>query len=262
MQNIDLKIEIGRLLREYYNHFKYSVLDKKVNQLDDKCRHAIEKCFKIVLLYRLFDRLAHRNVQQQVWGYLISEYDVNQADTVGYSILLQETGGYEDEASDPGILSKHEAADILHHIDLFLKKTIMKRIHDEFDRRMRVSMFVFTDNSIPFMEKSNVQCNCGADKMKGEKIKCSKCGFLQHLSCIGLSSDTIQAADYTCPKCWVHEPQVESAATLIVVPSTLLRQWENEVRSSRLEYESTDFFLIFISPSYLRRLKSTQLMPI
>ena len=78
----------------------------------------------------------------------------------------------------------------------------------------------------------------------------SKCNQLQHMVCVGYGDDS-HPVDYKCPICWMNEPLVESAATLIVVPSNLAAQWQNEVRKFSRQTDECLFLPIVYFSSFL-----------
>nr|XP_015905022.3 E3 ubiquitin-protein ligase SHPRH [Parasteatoda tepidariorum] len=76
------------------------------------------------------------------------------------------------------------------------------------------------------------ECICGSNYSEDidETIQCSKCGLLQHPGCI-LNNPLTAWDDYVCPYCLVNDPNkiLKSRATLIVSPSVILHQWEEEI---------------------------------
>ncbi|XP_055839447.1 E3 ubiquitin-protein ligase SHPRH [Episyrphus balteatus] len=87
----------------------------------------------------------------------------------------------------------------------------------------------------PRLEKSKdkkLLCVCLSTQMKGI-IACSKCCLYQHQKCVRSYIDfplSDQDDEYICPKCWEQEGTiVQTAATVIVSPSTIKLQWLSEI---------------------------------
>ncbi|XP_060526176.1 E3 ubiquitin-protein ligase SHPRH isoform X2 [Cylas formicarius] len=77
-------------------------------------------------------------------------------------------------------------------------------------------------------EEPKVQCICGSS-LDLSIVKCHECGKRQHRQCLGYS---VHNSDpYMCPQCWLHQPLLESGATLIVTPRTLQKQWCTEIET-------------------------------
>ncbi len=185
--------------------------------------------FKIILLNRFFNSIKQDYVKQQTWGYLVSEFDVNEEDSIGYSILQNEMQKKKESDSFSGRLSETESMEIILCVNEFLDEKQMRKFEKMFNLKLRYSLNISANEFIPLLEHDDVKCKCGSDKAKGRKIKCTECNTLQHLICVGLDPTTEVPSDYKCPVCWMNEPPFPSSTTLIVVPPTLGKQWEEEV---------------------------------
>ncbi|XP_037037910.1 E3 ubiquitin-protein ligase SHPRH-like [Bradysia coprophila] len=78
----------------------------------------------------------------------------------------------------------------------------------------------------------SVECTCGTlDPKKGNSVMCSDCGNSQHRRCLGFdeTSDVQPGNKYLCPHCIAKSPPKPSKSTLIIVPNSLLMQWEEEI---------------------------------
>lgn len=216
---------------DYFSQFKNKVLNKKTNLLSEKSRDEVEILFKIILLNRFFSHVTDNYIKNQVWGYLISEFEVDRNDSIGYSVLLEDS----KEKGEPGStspkndkLNNNDSTEMLSSVNEFFSNSLLKRFEKEFRSRLVYSLAVASSLSIPLLERDDVRCRCGSNKVFGDKIACTKCGLSQHLKCVGLTDDD-DLNDYKCPVCWMKEPPIESAATLIMVPPSLAVQWQKEV---------------------------------
>lgn len=230
-QNILLKNEIRNLLEGYFIKFKQKVLNKRVDRSNTKCNTTIEDCFKIVLLNRLYNYVSHKYTKEQVWAYLISEFSVDQQDSIGYTILQKEIEKQNTNNNITNQFDNNEAVNIILSVDKCLITKWIKKFDKDVTMRLSICLQVPFDQGIPLLENENVQCKCGSHKANGSKIQCLKCGKLQHMICVGLdySANKRNINPYYCPNCWMNEPPIQSSATLIVIPSTLAKQWEDEV---------------------------------
>lgn len=227
-QNPTLKTEIGKLLEEYFEKFNRDLL-KKHEALNENCKAVIPTCFKVLLLYRYYNNVTKMYPKHQTWGYLVSEFNITDSDSIGYSILLKETQKDGEKLPPNMNLSEEIASKIVTLVNNFMNEKRTKAFQKDLYRGMRFCLNVSAGEFIPLLEGDDVKCSCGSDRAKGKKIKCSKCNFSQHLKCVGLDQFPEDTDTYCCPNCWVNEPQVESAGTLIVVPSILMYQWADEV---------------------------------
>lgn len=87
--------------------------------------------------------------------------------------------------------------------------------------------------SIPLVEphtRSSIIESCLRKKyhLNEECIKCLLCGNYQHIQCSGyqVGEDDFP---YLCARCWPKVEQIDSGATLIVCPRSILHQWEDEI---------------------------------
>ncbi|XP_044732242.1 E3 ubiquitin-protein ligase SHPRH [Chrysoperla carnea] len=72
-----------------------------------------------------------------------------------------------------------------------------------------------------------VQCLCGDFQCFGDEVICQDCGKKQHRLCVSYSGDP---SKYCCPQCWEKRPLIKTAATLIITPSPLSKQWITEIK--------------------------------
>ena len=86
-------------------------------------------------------------------------------------------------------------------------------------------------------EEVQVRCVCGAMEddpdYQGLWVSCEVCHKWSHAYCVGIKQNCKEAPDFICPHCHAAKagekiPGV-SKTTLIVVPSTILQQWRDEV---------------------------------
>ena len=87
------------------------------------------------------------------------------------------------------------------------------------------------------VEEVEVRCVCGAmeddPEYQGLWVSCEVCNKWSHAYCVGIKQNCTEAPDFICPHCHAAKagekiPGV-SKTTLIVVPSTILQQWRDEV---------------------------------
>ncbi|KAF8784736.1 E3 ubiquitin-protein ligase SHPRH like protein [Argiope bruennichi] len=97
-------------------------------------------------------------------------------------------------------------------------------------------------------EDSFFECVCGSEfsvrRKKKTIVQCKNCGLQQHAECVLASITEESFVNYLCPYCWVEpskEP-VPSPATLIVSPSAILYQWEQEI-SRHIKKDGLKVFL-------------------
>lgn len=232
-----LKKGIEYLLQDYFLQFKNKVVNKGTTTLSEKSLTELEISFKIILLNQFFNHVPDSYSKSQVWGYLISEFEVDRIDSIGYSILSKDSERNSKPisiASDDVKLSNGDAVETLFSVNEFISDKIMKKFEKEFRSKLAYGLTVAKSISIPLLERDDMRCRCGSNKVFGEKITCTKCGLSQHLTCVGMSVDA-NSNGYLCPVCWMDEPPIESAATLIMVPPSLAVQWQNEVRKINLK---------------------------
>lgn len=218
-------------MHDHFLQFKNKIMNKRKNILSEKSRAEVEILFKIILLNRFFYHVTDSYIKNQVWGYLISEYEVDSTDSIGYSVLLEDSKENGEPASispKSDLLNSNDTTEMLMSVNEFISNSLIKRFEKEFRSKLVYSLAVASSLSMPLLERGDMRCRCGSDKVFGEKITCTKCSLSQHLQCVGLSVDD-DLNDYKCPVCWMNEPPIESAATLIMVPPSLAVQWQNEV---------------------------------
>ena len=93
----------------------------------------------------------------------------------------------------------------------------------------------------PLDDSRILACVCGSEgrlKNKAELppdillVQCTRCGVFQHTHCVGLTSFN-RGDDWKCTGCHATEVLdmglLESKATLIVCPTPILSQWQNEI---------------------------------
>ncbi|GBM04758.1 E3 ubiquitin-protein ligase SHPRH [Araneus ventricosus] len=112
-------------------------------------------------------------------------------------------------------------------------------------------------------EDSFFECVCGSafsvSRRKKTVVQCKNCGLQQHAECVLANIPKESFVNYLCPYCWVEssmEP-VPSRATLIVSPSAILYQWEQEI-SRHIKKDGLKVFMYagveqhkFINPKVL-----------
>ncbi|KAG8185906.1 hypothetical protein JTE90_028905 [Oedothorax gibbosus] len=78
--------------------------------------------------------------------------------------------------------------------------------------------------------EENLECVCGKKFDFDDLLHCSKCGLKQHATCV-LAQPDVSDVNYLCPYCWVDPSMkpVKSRSTLIVSPSVILSQWNQEI---------------------------------
>ena len=95
---------------------------------------------------------------------------------------------------------------------------------------------VFLPPTIDIRQVNLLECSCGVrtkdrDLAGQHRVQCNTCGMMQHAECVGYDLSDPQRGPYHCPHCWSSRacPPCLSAATLIVSPSTICYQWNDEI---------------------------------
>lgn len=76
--------------------------------------------------------------------------------------------------------------------------------------------------------KSTFQCCCMNDMHSDAVVECPGCKTWQHQDCVGYDKHSAEY-DYYCFRCWLGQPLVVSAGTVIVSPEAISQQWVSEV---------------------------------
>ncbi len=82
------------------------------------------------------------------------------------------------------------------------------------------------------LQLKEVKCICNSDSAEGhEYVQCEECGVWQHTECVNFDKDW--DCSFYCGGCLSFaetESLTESAATLIVCPAPILKQWQDEIK--------------------------------
>lgn len=226
--NRTMKKKIEDLLKEYFEKFQRFYKRKHLNE--ENSVSLMEISFKIIVLNRFYNFVKHTYSKQQTWGFLLTEFNVDDTKSIGYAILETEMRRkcIKEERWTENISNK-DCLRIIVHIDEFLTGKMMTKFEKDFNNILAYSLYIAPGDDIPLSDRNDVRCKCGSDKAQGKKIMCPKCNTFQHFQCVGLDYKFEDFDNYTCPYCWIKKDTVESSATLIVIPSTLLMQWKHEV---------------------------------
>lgn len=223
-----MKAEIKVLLKEYFE--KFHRFYKRKHLSEENSLNLMDTSFKITMLNRFYNFTNHTYSKQQTWAFLVTEFHVDDQQSIGYAILekgMRKKSKKQNNVNDD--LTGKSILQIMVHIDEFLTEKMMNKFKKEFDHMLAYSILRGPDDRMLISDENDVRCKCGSDKAQGKKITCHKCNTQQHLHCIGLEPTFDDFDNYLCPYCWIEKDAVDSSATLIIIPSTLSQQWKYEV---------------------------------
>ncbi|XP_028837995.1 E3 ubiquitin-protein ligase SHPRH isoform X1 [Denticeps clupeoides] len=75
------------------------------------------------------------------------------------------------------------------------------------------------------------ECICGESGLLDNKaqVQCLNCQLWQHAKCMNYKQEDVAVTPFYCPHCLVAMTLVPTGATLIISPSSISRQWEEEI---------------------------------
>jgi E3 ubiquitin-protein ligase SHPRH len=83
-------------------------------------------------------------------------------------------------------------------------------------------------------KKSVIKCPCNKEskrKTSTSLVICSKCFIAQHIKCVFQREITNEdRRDFICCYCWKMEKLIDVKTTIIVSPTAIKKQWENEIK--------------------------------
>lgn len=74
-----------------------------------------------------------------------------------------------------------------------------------------------------------IECYCSDAPAEKTLVVCALCEKSQHAKCVNFRPKPFQEVPYLCAHCWTLNEKIQSKATLIVVPQSILNQWIEEV---------------------------------
>lgn len=78
-------------------------------------------------------------------------------------------------------------------------------------------------------ENVHIECYCVKTPRNSTLVICAMCNKGQHAKCVHFEPKPFQEIPFLCANCWTLNDKLQCKATLVVVPSSIVNQWINEV---------------------------------